>query len=376
MHNLILFEAMATLVGTIIGAGILGIPYVFAQAGFWTGSLVLIVVGLAMIVMKLMYGEVTLRTRGNHQIVGYTGIYLGQAAKYVMSFILIAAIYGALLAYFIGEGQVIEAVTGIPSFWASIGFYAVFVIFVYAGLKLIKRTELIMSGIILAVIGGIALVGMEQIELANLSGLDWSKLAVPYGVLLFACSGIVAVPSVRLILKRKEKLMKRAIIWGCAIPPVIYFLFAALVISISGGGVSEVASVGLGEMLGWKMILVANIFAFFAMATSFLTLGLALMGTYEFDFKLAKKPAWVMLVVVPLIVFLLGVDDFVEVLGIVGALGVGVAGIVEVVTFWVARKRGARQPEYALPGWLGYIGGGFIVILFALGIVYTLGNLL
>ena len=31
------YEAIALLVGTIIGAGILGIPYVVARAGFWTG---------------------------------------------------------------------------------------------------------------------------------------------------------------------------------------------------------------------------------------------------------------------------------------------------------------------------------------------------
>ena len=35
--KLLLWEAIATLVGTIIGAGILGIPYVIAKAGFWTG---------------------------------------------------------------------------------------------------------------------------------------------------------------------------------------------------------------------------------------------------------------------------------------------------------------------------------------------------
>ena len=46
MRNIYLFESIATLVGTIIGAGILGIPYVFSQAGFWTGTVVLIVVAL------------------------------------------------------------------------------------------------------------------------------------------------------------------------------------------------------------------------------------------------------------------------------------------------------------------------------------------
>lgn len=372
MKKVVLFEAIATMVGTIIGAGILGIPFVFAQAGFWTGTLVLLVIGLAMLLMKLMCGETALRTRGNHQISGYTGIYLGKAAKYLVSFLLIAGTYGAMLAYFIGEGEVIEAITGIPRFWASIGFYAVFSTFIYIGLNLIKRAELIMSSFILAAIFMIAILTMNHIDLSNLEGLDLTKSVVPYGVLLFACSGIIAVPEVRIILKRREKLMRRAIIWGCVIPPVIYFLFTALVISVSGIKVTEIASVGLGELLGWKMILAANVFAFFTMATSFLTLGLALKQIYHFDYKIKKGLAWIMLVCVPLIIFLLGANNFVKVISLVGALGVGMTGILQVLTYLVARKKGKRKPEYIIPAWLGYMGGGFLIILFMLGVAYTL----
>lgn len=266
------------MVGTIIGAGILGIPYVFARAGFWTGTLVLLVVGLAMVLMKLMYGEVTLRTKGNHQISGYTEIYLGKLAKHLISFILIASIYGAMLAYFIGQGEVIEAITGIPKFWASIGFYGLFGAFIYAGLRLIKRAELIMTSFILVVIFSIALMTMNHIDVSNLQGFDWGKLAVPYGVLLFACSGIVAVPEVRRILRRRENLMKRVIIWGCTIPPVIYFLFTALVVSVAGVNVTEVASVGLGEIMGWRMVIVANLFAFFCYGHQFFNFRLGVTG--------------------------------------------------------------------------------------------------
>lgn len=374
MHQskLILFEAVATLVGTIIGAGILGIPFVFARAGFWTGTLVLGVVGLAMLLMKLMYGEVTLRTRGNHQLVGYTEIYLGKFAKHLMALVLIFSLYGALLAYFIGEGEVIEAITGIPAFWASIGFYALFTFLIYVGLRVIKRTELIMGGLILIIIFIIGLLAFNHIDLSNLAGFDLAKVFVPYGVLVFACSGIVAVPQVRRILARREKLMRRAIIWGCAIPPILYFVFTALVVSISRGQVTEVASVGLGEIVGWQMVLVANIFAFFTMATSFLTLGLALRDIYKFDYKLPHLISWLLLIVTPLIIFLLGARDFVRVIGFVGAVGIGIAGSLEVLTFWLARKKGARKPEYEIPGWLGWIGGAVLILVFMGGMIYAL----
>jgi len=376
VSKLILLEAIATMVGTIVGAGILGIPYVFAQAGFWTGSLVLLLVGLAMILMKLLYGEVTLRTCGTHQISGYTQIYLGKWAKHLITVVLVAAIYGSLLAYFIGEGEVIEALTGIPSFWASLAFFVIFAFFILIGIKLIKRIELVMSGFILVVVFIIYLMGFDHINPVRLNGFDWGKLFVPYGVLLFATSGIVAVPEVRLILKRQAQSMKKAIIYGCLIPPVLYFLFTALVITITGNQVSEVASVALGELLGWKMLLVANLFAFLTMATSFLTLGLALVGIYQYDYKLNKYTAWLLMGVVPLIIFLLGARDFVEVISLVGALGVGMAGILYVMTYFAARRKGKRKPEYAVPAWLGYIGGGIIILMFMGGAVYTLMGLI
>ena len=64
------------------------------------------------------------------------------------------------------------------------------------------------------------------------------------------------------------------------------------------------------------------------------------------------------------------------VIALVGALGMGLAGIIEVLTYWVARKKGTRKPEYVIPAWLGYIGGGLLIILFSLGVVYTMSTLL
>ena len=50
------FESIATLTGCVIGAGILGIPYVVVRAGFWTGMLVILILGLAVLLIHLMTG--------------------------------------------------------------------------------------------------------------------------------------------------------------------------------------------------------------------------------------------------------------------------------------------------------------------------------
>ncbi|MEM2916630.1 MAG: aromatic amino acid transport family protein [Candidatus Woesearchaeota archaeon] len=96
VQKLYLYEAVATLVGTIIGAGVLGIPYVMAKAGFLTGLLVLLLLGMVILTVNLCIGEVVLRTKGIHQLTGYVGIYLGDRGRRLMT---LAMIIGNLLIY-------------------------------------------------------------------------------------------------------------------------------------------------------------------------------------------------------------------------------------------------------------------------------------
>ena len=53
MKKLPFLEAIGTLIGTIIGAGVLGIPYVIAKAGFLTGLVDLFIIGFAVLILYL-----------------------------------------------------------------------------------------------------------------------------------------------------------------------------------------------------------------------------------------------------------------------------------------------------------------------------------
>ena len=85
------------LTGTMIGAGILGLPYIFAKAGFLTGLYWIIVLGAVIIWVSLSMGEITLRTKGIHQLPGYAKIYLGKWGEYLMLSGLLFGIYSSLL---------------------------------------------------------------------------------------------------------------------------------------------------------------------------------------------------------------------------------------------------------------------------------------
>ncbi len=201
----------------------------------------------------------------------------------------------------------------------------------------------------------------------NLSEFSLSKIFIPYGVILFAFVGAAAVPEMKEVLRRNKKELKKSIIIGSLIPLIMYALFAFAVVGVFGGNVTEVATVGLGLEFGKVIVIFANLFAVFAMTTSFLGLGLALREVYDYDYKLNERLSWVLACFVPLIVFLLGFKSFIKVIGLTGIFAGGLEGILIVLMLWNAKKRSERNPEYSL-GFVKLIGI-ILIIIFVLGII-------
>src|SRR3989338_1796914 len=92
-------KATSSLVGAIIGAGIFGVPFVMAQAGFFVGFAYFVALGVIMLVLHLMYGEVIEHTKGQHRLIGYSRIYLGRKASKLVSVSVVVSMFGSLVVY-------------------------------------------------------------------------------------------------------------------------------------------------------------------------------------------------------------------------------------------------------------------------------------
>lgn len=369
------YAAIATLVGTIIGAGVLGIPYVVAKAGFLTGLFNLIVLGFAVLILYLFLGEVVLRTRGNHQLTGYAEIYLGKTGKRLMVFAMVFGIYGALIAYLIGEGEALGAIFGSSNYLLfSMAFFMIMAFVIYKGLSAIENSELVLASLVVLIIIFISAYTIPKINTVNLSIFNSKAIFVPYGVILFSLAGSIAIPEMKEELTHNRKLLKRAIIIGALIPIFLYIFFSLVIIGASGLQTTEIATVGLAEILGSKMFILGNIFAVLAMATSFLTLGLALKEMYHYDYHLNEKLSWVLTIAPPLVLFFLLEKSFVGVIGFTGAVGMGLEGILLVLIYRQAKKIGARKPEYKLRSHI--LIEYLLILIFVMGIAYTILNFL
>lgn len=368
------FSAIATLVGVVIGAGILGIPYVVAKAGFLVGLIDIFLIGVAVMFMNLFMGEIVLRTKGDHQLTGYAEIYLGKKGKFFMTAAMFIATYGALIAYLIGEGAALSAIFGGPELLYSLGFFVVVSLIVFYGLKAVEEAEFWMVGMFLLVVLMICFIGFLNIDASNLANPDLSNIFLPFGVVLFAFLGSAAIPEMREELINHRSEMKKSIIIGSLIPLVLYALFATVVVGVTGAGTSEVATIGLGERLGQSMVVFGNIFAIFAMATSFIVLALALVEVWDYDYGFSRNKSLMLTLLLPLAAFLLGFKSFISTIGIAGAFAGGIEGFIIVFMMWKAKKHGNREPEYSIKG--VHIIGSIVMVIFFLGITHVLLDLL
>jgi len=366
------YEAIAILTGCIIGAGILAIPFVVIRAGFWTGMLVILGLGFSALVINLLVGEVSLRSNKCQQLAGYAERYLGAYGKYLMAASMVIGVYGALIAYTLGISESLQALFGGPVWVWAVLFYILMSWLIYGGIGIIGKSELWLEilkfgifGVVLAI-----LFFSPYFSSARFTSLDWSRILLPFGVILFAYMGTAAIPELREGMKLCRLLTRRAIIIGSLIPILVYALFTAAVIGVTGIATTEVATIGLGLFVGGIGFVLLNLFAILAMATSFIALGYALKDMYHMDFKLPHWESWALTVIIPATLLLTGVQSFVRTLEISGVFAGGIAGITIVLVHMRARKRSDRKPEYVIK--INGLGYSFLIALFVIGMIYEL----
>lgn len=365
--------ALATLLGTIIGAGIFGIPYVIQKSGIIPGLFYFLILGGAVLLLHLFFGEIVLRTKAKHRLVGYSQKYLGDWGRILITISTILGISGALLAYTIIGGDFLKIIFSpfldLSSFHFSLIFWLILSYFIFRGIKLIAPAELLMNIIFFFIIFLIFLFALPKINLQNFTLVNLPHLFLPYGVILFSLVGIPAIPVIGEILGTSEerKVFKKVIIAAIIIAIVLYSFFVLAVIGVSGQNTTSEALQGLIPPLGQKIVILGALFGILAFATSFLVLGNYLKNTLFYDYKIPRWISASFACGLPLILFLIGFRGFIETIGFVGTIIGAIEGAVIVLIFKKVKIFGDRQPEYSLkiPSILLY----FLIGIFILGAI-------
>jgi len=339
--------ALAVLVGTAIGAGYLGIPYVVSKSGFIPGLACLILVGIFMITIYLYLGEISLRTKGTHQLTGYAQRYLGKSGKMLMFLSMIFGIFSALSAYLLAQGESLSYVFfGVESFGllCSIGFWILMAGLTYIGLSALKKIEKFVVFFVFLVLILIVVVFSGKINLDNLTYINPKNFFVPFGLIFFSFLAFSAMPEVERILHGQERLMKKVVFFGMLIPFTVYLLFMIVLLGNFGINVPEIATLALGRFF--------SVLGILTMFTAYFASTIAIRDMFRFDFNLGRIKGWLLAVFVPLILFLLiyfyKLASFVQILSVSGIVSGGLAGILILLMNRKAKTMGNRKPEYSI----------------------------
>jgi amino acid permease len=372
-----LYKAIFTFVGTIVGAGVLGLPRAILESGFFLGLINMLLIGGVMLLISLMVGEVSLRTKDRHQIPGLVGKYVGKKTEYLVTILSIVAIYGALTAYIVGSGSLISNLLNVNIIVAELIYFIPLSIVLFFGLKGVENSEsilaffLIFSAIILS--SG----ALFYLDTSNISTITPSNFFTPVGVIVFALSGMFAIPQMKEVLWLEKNKLKKSILIGFTIPLILYIFFTFSFIGACGDKLynedKEIATVCVES--NFLFTFFGYLFAFLAMSTCFIALGNSLRETYLEDYKINKSLAFVLTIIPPLIVSFLGVVSFVELLSLTGGLFLIPLMIVLVYMYYKTRRLGERRPEYELkiPNWIIWL---LVIFLICIMILVSWGSII
>jgi len=367
------FTALAVLLGTIIGAGILGIPYVVMKSGFAIGAIHIVLIGVLTAIIMLYLGEIVLRTKSTHQLPGYAQKYLGNKGKFWMFIAIAFGIFSAVVAYLIGEGRSLSyLIFNSPNYEFQMGIFFLVALsaITFFGLKAFERGEMLGVLFVFFMIISISVYFSNKIDINNLNYISLNNFFAPFGVILFAFLGFVAIPELKRVLGEKKNLMKSTIISAHVIVVVIYLIFTAIVLGYKGSATPEIATIALGK----PFILLGII----TMFTAYLSLSTAMIDTIRFDFKKSKKLAWFYVTLIPFVLFLILTlikqTAFTVVLGIGGVISGGFTAILILSMIKGAKKHGNAKPPYSMP--YSKILNIILITIFAAGAILEVISLL
>lgn len=311
------------LAGTIIGAGMFPLPFVFNQAGFLTGLFYLATFSLFYVWIYFFYAEVILNTAGEHRFVGYAKIYLGNLGFWAALILSLLELFFVLTIYLILSPSFLNLVYSGNSFYHLLVFWVLGSAAILFNTKKIALLEfLIVAGMlaIIALVGwlGIGKFSFPEFHLNNLNFGQW--LAV--GPILFALSGALVVPEVISYFRETKaalSYLKLVLVLGGILPAAAYLIFVIGILGLSPA-VSEDAVSGLIGSVPSVILVLLGVLGFLSLISSYITVGLNARRILEYDLTISRNWSKFIAIFLPIILYFLGLQNFIQTVTLVGLI--------------------------------------------------------
>jgi len=306
--------SVLVIIGTMIGAGMLALPLVSAQAGFVWASLVTVAVWVLMTVTGLLVLEVNLALdRGACSFSSMAEKTLGKAGKLITWLVCLLLLYALTAAYMSGASSLLTNNILEVYFHIKVANFISAILFtlVFGGMVFwsTRATDYANRGLI-SIKGALLFIAIASLlPQINISAMLQSQHIATSDKCLFAMVPIflcafgyhTVIPSLRIYIGDKPKELKQMIVCGTTVALVIYLLWLATTLGVvpmhgenSFSSIAQnnssvdglVNTINLLAHSRWVSIGV-NGFSNVAMTTSFLGVTL---GLFDFLADGCKRP--------------------------------------------------------------------------------------
>jgi tyrosine-specific transport protein len=387
------FGGVLLISGTCIGAGMLGLPVMTAAAGFYPTLGAFLLVWFFMLCSALAYLEVSLRFKGDTNLISMAGHTIGHIPKMIAWVIFVLFLYSLMAAYTAGGTTMLAHILGwdiqgpLHLFLIALLFVLPFALLVYLGTLWVDRlNRLLMFGFIAAFLG-LCVLAFNVGPAAQFNPLGSSKyLLFTFPILVTSFGYQLLIPSLKSYLHEDIKKLRLTIIFGSLMPLIVYAVWQLIIIHL----IPTWGETGLVSMLnskvnpadaitdalakyGESVLLCEAWFAFFALTTSFMGVGLGIFDFFSDALKISKNP-WgrirlcVLTFVPPILYTMFFPQGFLMALTYAGVFATVLIVIYPVIMAWSARYIKKVPGEYQM------FGGKFVLILTLLFGVFVIAT--
>ncbi len=351
----------ALIAGTTIGAGMLAIPLVTAQSGFFPAVAISVLVWLFMLATGLLFMEAALWMPKGANILTMSSALLGKKGKYAAGGMFLFLYYCLIVAYFAGGAPLLASLLGIDLGMGSyVLFGALFATVVAVGAKAIDRVNLILTLAMAAAYAALIGTGSSEVSLSLLMEAKWSGFYLALPILFGAFGYHNMIPSLCNYLDRDRKSIKLSILCGTTAALCVYILWQWLIIGSipqemivktlnSGQPVTQALQAITGNALVYT---IGRFFAFFALTTSLLGVAFSMVDFLADGLKM--KSRWMLSLatfVPPGVCAAINPTIFQKALGLAGGFGEAfLNGLLPVLLVWFGRYRLKQLSVDPLPG--------------------------
>ncbi|ROV57463.1 tyrosine transporter [Vibrio ponticus] len=354
-----LFGSSLILAGTALGAGMLAIPMVLAQFGFFVSAGLMFVIFIGTTYATLLLAEACTKTQQSTSMSSTAYFTLGRKGMHFTNILFYLLLACLMIAYTIGIGDLLHSmllevgvdlspVVGYTIFSLIMGLVVV------AGKSYIDKLNRGLFILMIAMLFVVIFSLMNNIEIANLSQESsfTTSDVVQYSAVIFTSfAAIIVIPS--LVSYNQDATIaqiRNMVLLGCVIPLVCYLTWLFAVIGNLGvdtvsqfDNISQLIAAFDGETSVLKSVVA--IFSALALITSYLGVSMALYDQNKDAISKNPAIAYSLTFILPLVLATLFANQFISMLDYAGMVLVFLA-------IWgpLAMAVKVRKPDFALAG--------------------------